>query len=110
MWERGLKQANRGNQLYFGGVAPHVGAWIETPKSRMKAMPDTVAPHVGAWIETSCLRKGEASGMSLPMWERGLKLVDLGREICERESLPMWERRLSKFAPNVTYAEGDRLW
>ena len=44
------------------------------------------------------------------MWERGLK-PDTGIPVLSGAmSLPMWERRLSKFAPNVTYAEGDRQW
>ena len=32
-----------------------------------------VAPHVGAWIEISVARFGRPAGLSLPMWERGLK-------------------------------------
>lgn len=47
---------------------------------------------------------------SLPTWERGLKHTFDLHILCVCVSLPMWERRLSKFAPNVTYAEGDRLW
>ena len=44
------------------------------------------------------------------MWERGLKHPIMGDSVGLTMSLPMWERRLSKFAPNVTYAEGDRQW
>ena len=44
------------------------------------------------------------------MWERGLKPPPLLSVAAAVASLPMWERRLSKFAPNVTYAEGDRQW
>ena len=34
-----------------------------------------VAPHVGAWIETDMLINLFTSVVSLPMWERGLKLL-----------------------------------
>ena len=33
-----------------------------------------VAPLVGAWIETSGKLRKRSTGMSLPSWERGLKL------------------------------------
>ena len=35
------------------GVAPHVGAWIETPMFDVTWYFTDVAPHVGAWIETA---------------------------------------------------------
>ena len=76
----------------------------------MQAARCNVAPHVGAWIET---RGGILVGgilVSLPMWESGLKLAPIRNLFAIVMSLPMWERGLSKFAPNVTYAEGDRLW
>ncbi len=49
--------------LYGGitvsGVAPHAGAWIETPfKSTDTLRAPQVAPHAGAWIET-CERRRE---------------------------------------------------
>ena len=59
-------------------VAPHVGAWIETDMVTYIGGADQVAPHVGAWIETSDLEQQYQRGKSLPMWERGLKLVVLG--------------------------------
>ena len=34
------------------GVAPHAGAWIETPWFEVFLMRLPVAPHAGAWIET----------------------------------------------------------
>ena len=37
----------------FCGVAPYVGAWIETSISFKYAIFDIVAPYVGAWIETT---------------------------------------------------------
>ena len=52
MWERGLKQGERLSLVRRRGVAPHVGAWIETPSTMIQSL----------------------MGKSLPMWERGLKL------------------------------------
>ena len=52
MWERGLKHRNRMLDISAATVAPHVGAWIETPKMLPGVSGQYVAPHVGAWIET----------------------------------------------------------
>ena len=53
-WARGLKHSLRSNDYTPPGVAPHVGAWIETPKKQVERLKaGGVAPHVGAWIETS---------------------------------------------------------
>ena len=51
MWERGLKPPQGLRMQEAQGVAPHVGAWIET-----------------AFSATDLSKK-----LSLPMWERGLK-------------------------------------
>ena len=60
MWERGLKPL----QLRPPGVMGHV------------------APHVGAWIETRIFRVDSQGVLSLPMWERGLKLFNKALELC----------------------------
>ena len=74
MWVRGLKQGHEHRELGAGGVAPRVGAWIETTtiacrevcsrshpvwvrglKLKVRFNLSTiveVAPRVGAWIET----------------------------------------------------------
>ena len=74
MWVRGLKRKGFDVTGMKGGVAPHVGAWIETHEperkyAKTKSHPmwvrglkpsspisenigARVAPHVGAWIET----------------------------------------------------------
>ena len=54
-------------------VAPRVGAWIETVE--LSKLPQTlrVAPRVGAWIETTSVLKTLVSGVSHPVWVRGLK-------------------------------------
>ena len=56
-------------------VAPHAGAWIETLYMIQEKLKNGVAPHAGAWIETICLEMAWAEIKSLPMRERGLKLI-----------------------------------
>ena len=74
MWVRGLKRHLRSPSAAWG-VAPYVGAWIETSMVRLMASafgeshpmwvrglkriqlvptdsPPEVAPYMGAWIET----------------------------------------------------------
>ena len=61
------------------GVAPRVGAWIETyniPELSTSELP--VAPRVGAWIETFLLTFSLAvRPESHPVWVRGLKRLAL---------------------------------
>ena len=74
-WVRGLKQQGNGIWRPIDGVAPYVGAWIETPLlapvqfaigshptwvrglkqilRQSAAIAERVAPYVGAWIETT---------------------------------------------------------
>ena len=52
-WARGLKHLAGQAFSSSQDVAPHVGAWIETPLNRAAVGLMEVAPHVGAWIETS---------------------------------------------------------
>ena len=74
---RGLKPSMWRTPPHSALVAPHAGAWIETPaSSAWSRSPLAVAPHAGAWIET------ESSGPlpcslveSPPTRGRGLKLV-----------------------------------
>ena len=50
-----------------------MGAWIETVLGSGSGVGSGVAPHVGAWIETLNIAKTGRENLSLPMWERGLK-------------------------------------
>ena len=52
VWVRGLKQFAIYMFCPSFGVAPRVGAWIETVDRESKLTPSIVAPRVGAWIET----------------------------------------------------------
>ena len=51
-WVRGLKPPCEMMKIARWGVAPYVGAWIETLKGILKLALELVAPYVGAWIET----------------------------------------------------------
>ena len=97
MWVRGLKHELAIACRLSLNVAPHVGAWIETPHESPSSMPalrshpmwvrglkplycpsggckPCVAPHVGAWIETIIVSEHHDIAASHPMWVRGLKL------------------------------------
>ena len=52
VWVRGLKLVGCGGAVLDVGVAPRVGAWIETETQIMQLNAEAVAPRVGAWIET----------------------------------------------------------
>ena len=54
-------------------VAPHAGAWIETPVKIYDVEFGYVAPHAGAWIETANHAVQPVPVLSLPTRERGLK-------------------------------------
>ena len=54
VWVRGLKLVIAFALAAAVGVAPRVGAWIETSSHLGSDMGDWVAPRVGAWIETLC--------------------------------------------------------
>jgi len=51
-WARGLKHITGVSINATMGVAPRVGAWIETTWGTGSTALDLVAPRVGAWIET----------------------------------------------------------
>ena len=94
-WVRGLKP-DTADTSSMQGVAPLVGAWIETTLASCASSRDVVAPLVGAWIETyrialllQCLSVAPLVGawietwwnccsahnwLSHPSWVRGLKL------------------------------------
>ena len=89
MWVRGLKLEPLTAPPSNDDVAPHVGAWIETPVTGRLEETPRVAPHVGAWIETALLNTAGGLITSHPMWVRGLKLLStlalrfiLGRTPC----------------------------
>ena len=78
-------------------VAPLVGAWIETRSRSSGYWCRPVAPLVGAWIETStCQSPLASSSQSHPSWVRGLKQflnIDVKGGIL---SHPSWVRGLKQ--------------
>ena len=71
---RGLKLTTDTTHVLHG-VAPYVGAWIETRPTYRENMTQHVAPYVGAWIETPLVVHLTSQFQSHPTWVRGLKLV-----------------------------------
>ena len=65
-WVRGLKHSLHCLLLYAVGVAPYVGAWIETFCRMAPYLHCRVAPYVGAWIETHRLRDCPESAKVAP--------------------------------------------
>ena len=53
-----------------------------------------VAPYVGAWIETHVLFRASRQEASHPMWVRGLKHTSTYQTLAEYQSHPMWVRGL----------------
>ena len=91
MRARGLKPENTVDIKRLFDVAPHAGAWIETPDRNPPTQCLMVAPHAGAWIETYSLRRGSGGLCVAPMRARGLKRIigdagatDFGRAPCGR--------------------------
>ena len=58
MRERGLKPSREVKGRGVRWVAPHAGAWIETPYNMLNTAAIVVAPHAGAWIETGIFPPG----------------------------------------------------
>ncbi len=56
-------------------VAPYMGAWIEINIACGFSVGWLVAPYMGAWIEIIKSHLTTPLKMSLPTWERGLKLA-----------------------------------
>ena len=83
MWVRGLKHLFSEGIPLFSGVAPRVGAWIETEfPEGYREIEDCVAPRVGAWIETISARKIGAKN------RRVAPRVGAWIETYQRESMP----------------------
>ena len=70
---RGLKPLKSENASILDGVAPLVGAWIETAIVPKSGYFQGVAPLVGAWIETLGKSTKKYLRKSHPSWVRGLK-------------------------------------
>ena len=76
MWVRGLKLALHHQGKRLGCVAPHVGAWIETPVSLFSTPYSTSHPMWVRGLKLKMAVKLLVLMLSHPMWVRGLKLSD----------------------------------
>ena len=88
--------------LIQGCVAPFVGTWIEICLQVPSNTEKFVAPFVGAWIEIFSISFNLFVFLSLPSWERGLKLLFPVLPESDPESLPSWERGLKSDICNST--------
>ena len=75
VWVRGLKLHTRSSKGNEKGVAPRVGAWIETPFPQSYGIGD----------------------VSHPVWVRGLKHNNWFLLVCVPASHPVWVRGLKPF-------------
>ncbi len=69
-------------------VAPRSGAWIEMRLVCVKYPACQVAPRSGAWIEMVGQWGTRSCLASLPVRERGLKLLDKASEYAKRVVAP----------------------
>ena len=94
MRERGLKLAVEFAPRLRVGVAPHAGAWIETPLIRAALLRASSLPMRERGLKHQDNHRRFTPIMSLPMRERGLKRSITSAASDERRSLPMRERGL----------------
>ena len=75
-----------------------MGAWIETmPPTTRPELKNGVAPCMGAWIETSQRTPWKKRGArSHPVWVRGLKLNSEWTNTHIIKSHPVWVRGLKR--------------
>ena len=71
-----------------------MGAWIETKETGKGQNNTGVAPYVGAWIETGITKSLASVLRSHPTRVRGLKLKKAGKDVSDVKSHPTWVRGL----------------
>ena len=91
-WGRGSKLGQSGTSGIVTGVAPRVGAWIETFTQPISRRVGRVAPRVGAWIETIRVPVVVPFGWSPLAWGRGSKPVPRALRGCDCLSPLAWGR------------------
>ena len=96
MWVRGLKHGKVGRRIAEHGVAPYVGAWIETYQPLAIVKYITVAPYVGAWIETTVLLSPTSVPLVAPYVGAWIETRLEGAGNYEYKSHPMWVRGLKQ--------------
>ena len=105
MWVRGLKQ--RHTIRYAAHRASHP-MWVRGLKHEQQInlpIDEKVAPHVGAWIETPDKLLTLSCQTSHPMWVRGLKPLRIASGVAPHVSHPMWVRGLKQFKTRKSLGE-----
>ena len=72
-------------------VTPLVGVWIEIQINCRSFERMKVTPLVGVWIEIVYFKCNSCHKGSLPLWECGLKSVNIYYGVDVEPSLPLWE-------------------
>jgi len=96
-WVRGLKHEHGGKYVVIGGVAPRVGAWIETEQDKNSRV--AVESHP-AWVRGLKHAISYFDGflwVSHPAWVRGLKHGGSGHSRTAHTSHPAWVRGLKRW-------------
>ncbi len=100
MWVRGLKQYVVFSGLSFS-VAPHVGAWIETPLNVNSKIILWSHPMWVRGLKLDSVKTFFNQHLSHPMWVRGLKPQYIKIVVNARESHPMWVRGLKQLKSRI---------
>ena len=94
VWVRGLKHSDKSSRIKGSGVAPRVGAWIETVQSADLSHMYMSHP---VWVRglKPPFDVGDKSRYkSHPVWVRGLKPEIMNRGHALVSSHPVWVRGL----------------
>ena len=94
VWVRGLKLSVKSWQSYKGGVAPCMGAWIETNVIALFSGTGCVAPCMGAWIETSSLSLEISHLEVAPCMGAWIETRSMIAICMQAQSHPVWVRGL----------------
>ena len=101
MQERGLKRYERGHGKRSRSVAPHAGAWIETPQVEAPARNSVSLLMQERGLKLFRAVAPDRRGRSLLMQERGLKHHHVRMIPTKTRSLLMQERGLKREAAQV---------
>ena len=94
---RGLKPRQHYGEIRPRGVAPYVGAWIETGVLNIRRRWQDVAPYVGAWIETVIFAACEIGTTVAPYVGAWIETRDKNTFYFQYLSHPTWVRGLKPF-------------
>ncbi len=93
-WVRGLKRRSRQGIADCQGVAPHVGAWIETFVGGLVSVDEVSHPTWVRGLKLPLIGASRLERLSHPTWVRGLKLATIYQGRWSSWSHPTWVRGL----------------